>query len=368
MSDAVPPGEEPPPERDLWPWLAALLILVLGGLGAAYVLGRDDEDDTEMAIVTATTTTDRRLSVPEPTTNETTTVRTTTERSTTSEEQTVAVPRVVGLGTDAAEDRLREAQLAAQVREVFAERAAGVVVRQRPRPEQEVPAGTRVLLEVSKGPSLVAVPSVVGASEADAGARLDAAGFTIVVYDVPSTEAKGTVVAQEPAAGGQAPRGSRVRINVSTGAQQGEETERPATPTVTVPDLVGMKRKQAVESIRRAGLQPDVLYVPSDEVPERVVAQSPRPGKTVKRGSGVRVNVSKGRNPQPDVSVPGVVGKDEQTATAELEAAGFTVEILQQDVEDPSEDGIVLDQLPGAGSRAPQGAVVTLVVGFLASG
>jgi eukaryotic-like serine/threonine-protein kinase len=359
-----PPPEETPPERELWPWLLAFLILVLGGLAAAYVLSRDDSPTAAPATSTETRT---RLSVPELTdTSETTTGDTTTGGATTQEEGTVDVPRVVGLRRDAAAERLAESRLESQVREVFADRAEGIVVRQRPRPEQQVDEGTRVLLEISKGPPPAAVPEVTGVTETEAKQRLNAAGFPVNVYDVPAGDPKGTVLAQEPKAGEQAPRGSVVRINVSTGVQEGQEVERKPPANVAVPDLVGQKRRAAIDAIRREGLRPDTKYVPSSEPADTVVAQSPRPGTTVKRGSGVRVNVSKGPQPKPDVAIPDVVGKDEPTATAQLERAGFVVEVVQQDVTDPAQDGIVIEQSPVAGERAPRGSVVTLVVGYLA--
>lgn len=361
-----PPEGQAPPPREWWPWMLAFLILVLGGLAAAYVLSSDDDDGRDSATVVSTTT-DRRLTVPPPTTDgETTTERTTTTTGTTTRDDgRVAVPRVVGLRQERATERLSETQLESEVREVFAERGAGIVVRQRPRPDQEVAEGTRVLLEVSKGAQPVAVPDLVGLSEADAAKAIDSAGLSAIVYDVPSEEPKGVVVAQEPSAGERAPAGTRVRINVSTGSQQGQEAEREAPATVAVPDFVGQKRKDAVAAIRRAGLKPDPKYVPSTQPADTVVAQSPKPGKTVERGSGVRINVSKGPKPQPDKGVPNVVGLDEPTASAQLEAAGFIVEIVQQDTEDPAQDGIVLEQSPAAGTRAPGGATITLVVGYL---
>jgi beta-lactam-binding protein with PASTA domain len=357
-----PPGEGAPPPREWWPWMLAFLILVLGGLAAGYILSRDDDDGRDAAATVTSTTTNRRLTVPPPATE----TGTTTNASTTEEDDgKVAVPRVVGLRQDEAAQRLAETKLENEVREVFAERGAGIVVRQRPRPEQEVAEGTRVLLEVSKGARPVAVPNLVGLSEADAGKAIDIAGLTAVVYDVPSTEPKGFVVAQEPPAGERAPTGSRVRINVSTGAQQGEEAEREPPATVTVGDYVGQTRKDAMAAIRRAGLKPDPKYVPSRQPADTVVAQSPKPGKTVERGSGVRINVSKGPKPKADQAVPNVVGKNEPAATAQLEAAGFVVEVVQQDTEDPAQDGIVLEQSPPAGQRAPGGATVSLVVGYL---
>ena len=95
----------------------------------------------------------------------------------------------------------------------------------------------------------------------------------------------------------------------------------------------------------------------------RVVAQRPLPGTTVKRGARVRLNVSIGPNPQASAPVPDVVGQDESTAMSTLQGAGFQVVVIDQPTADQTDDGIVLDEQPVGGSRAPRGAVVTIYVG-----
>ena len=71
-------------------------------------------------------------------------------------------------------------------------------------------------LNVSKGSKLVTVPSVVGSNEADATEQVKSAGLVPNVVSVPSDQPAGTVVAQHPT-GGQAERGSTMRLNVSSG-------------------------------------------------------------------------------------------------------------------------------------------------------
>jgi beta-lactam-binding protein with PASTA domain len=74
-----------------------------------------------------------------------------------------------------------------------------------------------VRLNVSKGSGVVTVPTVVGSLASDGESKVQAAGLTPNVVRVPSQETAGTIVAQNPT-GGQAKRGSIVRLNVSTGA------------------------------------------------------------------------------------------------------------------------------------------------------
>ena len=62
------------------------------------------------------------------------------------------------------------------------------------------------------------------------------------------------------------------------------------------------------------------------------------------------------------VSVPDVVGLDEESARQELETAGFDVQVVDEPTEAVEEDGIVLDQDPAGGSSRPKGSVVTITV------
>jgi serine/threonine-protein kinase len=70
---------------------------------------------------------------------------------------------------------------------------------------------------ISKGPSSVAVPSVVGKTKAAATTLLKAAGFTVKSQNKNNEAKKGTVLAQAPAKGTMKSVGSTVTITVSTG-------------------------------------------------------------------------------------------------------------------------------------------------------
>jgi beta-lactam-binding protein with PASTA domain len=63
-----------------------------------------------------------------------------------------------------------------------------------------------------------------------------------------------------------------------------------------------------------------------------------------------------------------VKGDTQSVAQSTLKAAGFTVAVEIQPVNDPSQDGIVLSQDPGPNANANPGEVVTITVGQLANG
>ena len=87
-----------------------------------------------------------------------------------------------------------------------------------------------VVLTVSKGRNLKPVPDVVGLQEGEAVSRLRAAGFEPRIFDVPSPEPQGIVVAQQPAGGEQAPPDS-ASGSTSRPGKAGQTTERPTTTT-----------------------------------------------------------------------------------------------------------------------------------------
>jgi serine/threonine-protein kinase len=93
------------------------------------------------------------------------------------------------------------------------------------------------------------------------------------------------------------------------------------------------------------------------------VAQRPAPGAKVRSGARVRLNISNGPRPKPLKPVPDVTGEDQATATADLQAAGFKVQVIDQPTSDQNEDGIVLDEDPAPGTKAPVGSQVAIYVG-----
>jgi beta-lactam-binding protein with PASTA domain len=60
-----------------------------------------------------------------------------------------------------------------------------------------------------------------------------------------------------------------------------------------------------------------------------------------------------------------VVGQGEERASSRLGAAGLTPVRQEREVTDASQDGVVIEQRPGAGSEVDQGSEVVIVVGVL---
>ena len=123
-----------------------------------------------------------------------------------------AVPPVEGLPLGEAEAQLTAAGLKVDVEEaVFHSTVPADHVITATWTEDPMRPGSLVVLTPSKGPDLVDVPNVVGKTMAEAIQILEAAEFS-VAYELPDLFLPvATVKSQEPA-GGQAERGSSVRI------------------------------------------------------------------------------------------------------------------------------------------------------------
>jgi beta-lactam-binding protein with PASTA domain len=211
------------------------------------------------------------------------------------------VPTVIGLQVDDAVNRLQDDGFKTQITRAPNQRDAGIVFSQDPGAGSNVDKGTMVRLSVSSGQAQVTVPNAVGRSQADARDQLVKAGFSVTTAEVFSDQPTGTVVAQDPAAGTQAPPGTKVRINVSKGAG-----------TVQVPSQVGSTVDDAKANLAAKGFKVDVTLVPSNEAADTVVAQSPAGGAAPK-GATVQLSVSQG--PSTDTTTTPTTPTTDTTST-----------------------------------------------------
>jgi beta-lactam-binding protein with PASTA domain len=384
VEEEVVPPRRPP---RIWPWLLALLLIVLGGL-AAYLLLIKDDDKTVVPKVVGLTESQARTRLAEeelemdvdrrpsdkkagivfaqsPGSGVQLDEGQTVEVLVSSGLTQVAVPNVIGLKEAEAVERLETAKFEAKVERVFAGAPKGEVVDQQPQSGERVATGSVVTLKVSKGKNTKPVPDVIGLQEDEATAKLRESGFEPRVFDVPASDPAGTVVAQEPQPGAQAPPDSSVRINVSTGEPTGETTERPGTTTptttgsaqVTVPRVVGLAQTPALRRLRAAGLRGVVAYRTSDQPRGRVLEQSPAAAANANRNAQVRIVVAVPQGAE-ELEVPDVRDQDEDSARQTLEDLGFRVEIIRT-----GEGDTVENQQPAPGVTSARGMVVTLFVG-----
>ncbi|MEY2512937.1 MAG: eukaryotic-like serine/threonine-protein kinase, partial [bacterium] len=194
------------------------------------------------------------------------------------------VPDVVGQGRNAAAKALRAAGYRVTQSEEFSDDVRrNRVISQNPSARSSVRTGTTIELVVSKGPQTTAVPDVVGRTQAEATDALQAANFKVEVREKESAgEDPGTVLAQDPASGEQAPTGSAVTLTVA---------KQPKS--VAVPDVTGKTQAEASKILSAKGFEVNTTEQAVD-TPDQdgvVLDQSPSANVDADRGSEVTITV-----------------------------------------------------------------------------
>ena len=141
----------------------------------------------------------------------------------------------------------------------------------------KAPYGATITLVPSLGHQPATVPNIpTSYTFAQAQAALQAVGLTATQSNQPNaTVPQGQVISTAPASGAQAPYGSAVTVNVSTGP-----------PTVQVPNVQGDTTQQATTALQSAGLSVSGV---SGNPNNNVTGTQPSIGSTVPTGSSVQL-------------------------------------------------------------------------------
>ncbi|MEN6429394.1 MAG: PASTA domain-containing protein, partial [Coriobacteriales bacterium] len=266
--------------------------------------------------------------------------------------KTVAVPTLIGMTEAEASATVSAAGLS--IGRVTSENSdqypEGEIIRQDPAAGTRVESGTAIDIVVSAGVAQVKVPEVVGMTEADAIATIEAAELEValpITREFSKEVPEGMVISVEPGAGATVPKGSKVVLVISKG-----------TELAKVPNVIGKKKADAEAALKEAGFKVKVTEDYSDSVAKGVViSQNPDPDVSFDVGSTVTIVVSKG----PDlVGVPDVTDMTEADAIADLEAKDLVANVVYEISPDV---GIVINQDPLPGAKVPRGTTVTIVVG-----
>ncbi len=162
--------------------------------------------------------------------------------------QLVAVPDLVQQTLQQAQLALDTARLkTGRLQEAYDDVVRpGAVLRQDPAAGSRVPIDSPVTLVISRGPTQIDMPALVGRRLEAARRLLDERSLTITyLRTVASTDVEpGTVIEQTPAAGAKI-RPGHVTITLTVSARPGEESAPPQAPVITA-------EPQAVETPRAA--------------------------------------------------------------------------------------------------------------------
>jgi len=207
----------------------------------------------------------------------------------------VAVPNLDGLTIEQAASTLADAhlQLGAQTPEL-SDRPDGTVIAQQPAAGEQLEQNQSVNVTVSSGKEQATVPQLVALTSPEAARiALTDAGLKLgIVSQKASDQPSGYVLEQSPAEGTQVDAGTMVNITVSSGLVQ-------------VPSVTGLSEAQARSDLGQAGFEAQVVEQNDSSVPEgTVLAQSPKSGSELSRGSTVTITVAIAvPEPQPEPSI-----------------------------------------------------------------
>ncbi|CAN5296152.1 hypothetical protein BH20ACT3_BH20ACT3_10460 [soil metagenome] len=201
-------------------------------------------------------------------------------------------------------------------------------------------------------PVTLPVPALVGTTQSEAEALLDAAGWDVEVELIRRNDTSaGEVLASDPVAGVRHDPAASVTITVSEGQE-----------LITVPDdLAGQSFDDAQGALFEVGLLSEEAERRFDEeVPEEnVIGVVDGTPAEVERGEPVGLLVSDG--PEPREVPGGLVGSTEAEASEAIEAVQLEVGVERRFDGDVSE-GQVISASPGPGAEIPRGEEVAIVV------
>ena len=210
-----------------------------------------------------------------------------------------------------------------------------------------VAAGTAAFAATAATGPQVRVPNFVGAGKAAAERTAKDARVDVRSREVPSDDAAGTVIGQDPAPGTLLGAHRAVTLRLSKGP-----------PPVDLPVVESQTEASARADLEAAGFVVRAERRTDENVPAgHVAGQSPGSGQAPP-GSEIHLVISDGPRP---VEVPNVVGKSYDDAARALTAKRFEV-ARQDEYSDTVAAGRVIRHDPVSGAEAPRDSTVTVVV------
>ena len=211
---------------------------------------------------------------------------------------------------------------------------------------------TRIFFPAPPPPGdLFEVPDVRGLGLASANERLAGAGLDLGQIDSLShpAAAAGLILGQSPLPGQVAQPETPVRVTISLGPQMR-----------SVPDVLRLDEDRARIVLETSGFVVAVDTMQSEEPRGRVVDVLPRPDTVVALPASVRLVVSTG---PPLVVMPFVLGMRQAEAELLLDSLGLVVADVEEVFRFGRDQGMVVEQEPGADTELQRGSDVRLKVG-----
>jgi beta-lactam-binding protein with PASTA domain len=305
--------DEPVRRRPIWPWLLALLFIALAGLAGwfAWTQVQDQlnankvvrmpfvEGDRESLAVQKIINAglepvvERHPNTSQPIGFVYRQLQKTGEKVSKGNPVTILVslgapkttiPDVLGKSATDAVSALANANLKAKVVKVPSDEPVDTVLAQDPKAGIRVQQGTSVRVNVSAGPTLIGVPSVIGEPYDQAASELQAAGFGVARKNVDANDPAGTVVDQSPKAHTSAAKRSVVTLTVSNGPK-----------TTSVPDVTNIDEGTAVDTLKASQFKVVVVRQDTNDPGQDGIVLSQDPAGAAQANPGSTVTIVVGR-------------------------------------------------------------------------
>ncbi|MDU1583122.1 MAG: Stk1 family PASTA domain-containing Ser/Thr kinase [Peptoniphilus harei] len=198
----------------------------------------------------------------------------------------------------------------------------------------------------------VAVENYIGKTRDEAKELIEAQGLILDVNTVENeNEPDGVVLGQKPEEGISVDKGSTITLEIN---------ELP--DSVPVPPLKGLTKEEAQKTLEDSSLKlGSVEEEFNEEVEEgKVIYSNPDGGYSVKRGTAVKIIISKGVDKTP-VVLSDYKGMDQDVVVNQLKSLGFTV-VIENGYSNKVAEGQVYDMDPKPNQSVEKGSTVTLFI------
>lgn len=231
----------------------------------------------------------------------------------------------------------------------------GAVIAMSPKAGSSVRQGSLVTLTVSDGPKPLQMPSLLGLSVAQAQALAAKDGFALdSSQSAPNAQyPAGQIAAQDVASGTTIDTQGNLVVHVTVSS--GMPAMPAGGPSVAVPDVRGRNYGDAVSTIAKAGLTPDVAYEVQSSANGTIVGENPAPDSQIAQGAHVTLTVSVSGE------IPDVVNLSVSDAEATLQAAGYPTFTIRHTTLEGA-NGKAVRTEPDAGSTVSPTTPITLIV------
>tara|TARA_B100001029_G_scaffold32125_1_gene24113 strand:+ start:17970 stop:18689 length:720 start_codon:yes stop_codon:yes gene_type:complete len=203
--------------------------------------------------------------------------------------------------------------------------------------------------------NIVVIPDLEGLTIEEANQLSKSEGIELVVADTIFTNDlnPNIVLEQFPSSGKEVKLGRSIKVKITQFNQK-----------IVVPSLLG-KTLRAVEiELDQEGIELDSIYYSfSSKYPKGIVSwQSPTENDSIRKGFGVRIEVSNGLAPNDLVDVPDFQGIFLNEALKIIQEKGFFEGKIQYVENKKFLPNTVLNQSPKEGTKVSQGSRINLVI------